>query len=83
LSWRVSPDDFRPFFWKERDHAREQLRGDVQSGFDQLARGERRAYDKASRRPLAELIKSRAKGGKRERTRCSRYAKATSARTGG
>jgi antitoxin ParD1/3/4 len=44
---------------KERDQAREQLCGDVQAGFDQLARGEGRAYDKASGRPLAELIKSR------------------------
>src|SRR5436309_8143952 len=33
---------------KERDQAREQLRADVQAGFDQLARGEGRAYDKIS-----------------------------------
>ena len=44
---------------KERDHAREQLRADVQAGLDALARGEGRAYDKASGRELAERIKSR------------------------
>lgn len=44
---------------KEWDHAREQLRGDVQAGFDALARGEGRTYDKASGRQLAERIKSR------------------------
>ena len=44
---------------KERDHAREQLRGDVQAGFDALARGEGRTYDKASGRQLAEQVKSR------------------------
>lgn len=44
---------------KERDQAREQLRSDVQAGFDQLARGEGRAYNKASGRQLAERIKSR------------------------
>jgi len=43
---------------KERDQAREQLRVDVQAGFDQLARGEGRVYDKASGRQLAERIKS-------------------------
>lgn len=31
---------------KERDHAREQLRADVQAGLDQLARGEGSAYDR-------------------------------------
>jgi antitoxin ParD1/3/4 len=41
---------------KERDHAREQLRADVQAGFDQLARGESRAYDKNSGQRLAEQI---------------------------
>ena len=44
---------------KERDQAREQLRVDVQAGFDQLARGEGRADDKTSGRQLAERIKSR------------------------
>lgn len=53
---------------KERDHAREQLRGDVQVGFDALARGEGRTYDKASSRQLAEQIKSR---GRATRTKKS------------
>jgi antitoxin ParD1/3/4 len=44
---------------KERDEAREQLRADVKAGFDQLARGEGRAYDKSSSRQLADRIKSR------------------------
>jgi antitoxin ParD1/3/4 len=44
---------------KERHHAREHLRADVQAGFDALARGEGRTYDKASGRELAERIKSR------------------------
>ena len=44
---------------KDRDQAREQLRADVQAGFDQLARGEGRAHDRASGRQLAEQIKSR------------------------
>jgi antitoxin ParD1/3/4 len=44
---------------KERDEARDQLRADVQAGFDQLARGESRAYDKATSRQLAERIKAR------------------------
>jgi len=44
---------------KERDHARERLRADVQDGFDALARGEGRTYDKVSGRQLAERIKSR------------------------
>lgn len=53
---------------KERDHAREQLRGDVQVGFDALDRGEGRTYDKASGRQLAERIKSR---GRATRTKKS------------
>ena len=53
---------------KERDHAREQLRADVQDGFDALARGEGRTYDKASGRQLAERIKSR---GRATRTKKS------------
>lgn len=44
---------------KERDQARERLRADVQAGFDQLAGGEGRAYDRTSGRQLAEQIKSR------------------------
>jgi antitoxin ParD1/3/4 len=44
---------------KERDQAREQLRADVQAGFDQLARGEALAYDRTSGRQLAEQVKSR------------------------
>jgi antitoxin ParD1/3/4 len=44
---------------KERDHAREQLRADVRAGFDQLAGGGGRAYDKTAGRQLAERIKSR------------------------
>lgn len=53
---------------KERDHAREQLRADVQTGFDALARGAGRTYDKASGRQLAERIKSR---GRATRTKKS------------
>ena len=53
---------------KERDHAREQFRGDGQVGFDALARGEGRTYDKASGRQLAERIKSR---GRATRTKKS------------
>jgi len=53
---------------KERDHAREQLRADVKAGFDALARGEGRIYDKASGRQLAERIKSR---GRATRTKKS------------
>ena len=44
---------------KERDQAREQLRADVQAGFDQFVRGEGRAYDATSGRQLAERIKAR------------------------
>jgi len=33
---------------KERDETRAHLRADVQAGFEQLARGEARSYDKAS-----------------------------------
>ena len=52
----------------ERDRAREQLRADVQTGFDALARSEGRTYDKASGRQLAERIKSR---GRATRTKKS------------
>jgi antitoxin ParD1/3/4 len=46
---------------KERDEARAHLRADVQAGFDQLARGEGRSYDKATGRQLAERIKSKSR----------------------
>lgn len=49
---------------KERDHARAQLRADVQAGFDQLAGGEGRAYDRISGRQLAERIKSRGRAAR-------------------
>lgn len=51
---------------KERDEARERLRADVQAGFDQLARGEGRSYDKTSVRQLADQVKAR---GRIARTR--------------
>jgi hypothetical protein len=38
--------------------ARQRLRADVQAGFDQLARGQGKVYDKASGRRLIERIKS-------------------------
>ena len=50
---------------KERDHARQQLRAEVQAGFDQLARGETRAYEKTSGRQLAERIKSSGRAARR------------------
>src|SRR6266508_854646 len=53
---------------KERDHAREQLRADVQAGFDQLARGEGRAYDRTSGRQLAERIKSRGRAARAKKS---------------
>lgn len=43
---------------KERDQERLSLRADVQAGFAQLARGQGRAYDKASGRRLVERIRS-------------------------
>jgi len=49
---------------KERDQAREALRADVQAGFDQIARGEGRAYDAITGRQLAERIKSRGRAGR-------------------
>jgi len=49
---------------KERDQAREQLRAAVQAGFDQLARGDGRVFDKASGRQLAERIKSRGRAAR-------------------
>jgi antitoxin ParD1/3/4 len=44
---------------KERDEARAHLRADVQAGFDLLARGEGRSFDKATGRQLSERIKSK------------------------
>ncbi|MGQ0736583.1 MAG: type II toxin-antitoxin system ParD family antitoxin [Acidobacteriota bacterium] len=49
---------------KERDEAREQLRAEVQAGFDQLTWGEGRAYDRTSGRQLAEQIKSRGRAAR-------------------
>ena len=49
---------------KERDEARAQLRADVQAGLDQQARGEGRAYDKASGRQLAERVKARGRAAR-------------------
>lgn len=49
---------------KERDQAREQLRTDVQAGFDQLARSEGQSYDKSSSRQLAERVKSRGRAAR-------------------
>ena len=43
---------------KERDQERVQLQADVRAGFDQLARGQSKVYDKASGRRLIERIKS-------------------------
>ena len=44
---------------KDRDQTRDQLRADVQAGFEQLARRDGKIYDKASGRQLAEQIKAR------------------------
>ena len=41
---------------KDRDYARERLHADVQAGFDGLARGQGRTYDKGQ---LADGIKAR------------------------
>jgi antitoxin ParD1/3/4 len=53
---------------KERDKAREQLRGDVQVGFDPLARGEGRAYDKTSGPQFAAQIKSRGRAARAKKS---------------
>ena len=53
---------------KERDQAREQLRADVQAGFNQLARDEGRVYDKTSSRLLAERIKSRGRAARSKKS---------------
>ena len=49
------------------DQAREQLRADVQAGFDQLARGESRTY-KSTRRQVAERIKSRGRAARAKKS---------------
>lgn len=49
---------------KERDQAREQQLADVQAGFDHLARGKGRVFDKTSGRQLAERIKSRGRAAR-------------------
>ena len=47
---------------KEHDRlAPDRLRADIQAGFDQLARGEGREYDKESLRGLVDNIKARAR----------------------
>ena len=53
---------------KERDEARAQLRADVQAGFDQLARGEGRAYDKASGRQFADRVKAKGRATRSRKT---------------
>ena len=53
---------------KERDQAREQLRADVQAGFDQLVRGDRRPHDDTSGRQLAERIKSRGRAARAKKS---------------
>jgi len=53
---------------KERDQARQQLRADVQAGFDQLARGDRRLHDDTSGRQLAERIKSRGRAARAKKS---------------
>ena len=53
---------------KERDLAREQLRANVQAGFDHFARGEGRAYDKISGRQLAERLKSRGRAARTKKS---------------
>jgi antitoxin ParD1/3/4 len=53
---------------KDRDQAREQLRSDVQAGFDQLARGDGSVYDKTSSRQLAERIKSRGRAARSKKS---------------
>jgi hypothetical protein len=64
---------------KERDQAREQLRADVQAGFDQFASGEGRTYDMISGRQLAGRIKSR---GRTARTKKSQVSYRLPCRTG-
>jgi antitoxin ParD1/3/4 len=53
---------------KERDQGREQLRADVHSGFDQLARGEKRTFNKTSGRQLAERIKAHGRAARAKKS---------------
>jgi antitoxin ParD1/3/4 len=53
---------------EKRDQAREQLRTDVQAGFDELARGDGHVYDKTMGRSLTGRIKLR---GRSARTKTS------------
>jgi antitoxin ParD1/3/4 len=53
---------------KERDEARAHLRADVQAGFDQLARGEGRSYDKATGRQLADRVKAKGRATSSRKT---------------
>ena len=53
---------------KERDDARAHLLADVQAGFDQLARGEGRPYDKASGRQLADRVKAKGRATRSRKT---------------
>jgi antitoxin ParD1/3/4 len=53
---------------KERDQARQQLRADVQAGFDQSARGEGRADDTVLGRQLAERTKSRGRAARAKKS---------------
>jgi antitoxin ParD1/3/4 len=50
---------------KDRDQAREQLRSNVQAGFDRLTRGEGRTYDRISGRRADQVARSA-----RENARC-------------
>jgi len=52
---------------KDRDQARERLRADVQAGFDAIARGDSRAYDKTSGRQLAGQIEARGRATRAKR----------------
>lgn len=52
---------------QHRDGAPDRLRADVQAGFEQLARGEGRPYDKASGRQLAERMKAKARAASKTR----------------
>jgi antitoxin ParD1/3/4 len=49
---------------KDRDHARQQLRADVQAGLDQLTRGEGRTYDKTAGHELTDRIKARGRAAR-------------------
>lgn len=55
-------------FLKERDEARKRHRADVLAGFDQLAHGEGRSYDRASGRQLADRVKSKGRAARARKT---------------